>query len=270
MSAGTYVIRDSATMLRRNFRHMVRYPSVSLVVVGVPVIILLLFVFVFGETLGAGLGSTASASLGGRDAYVDYLTPGILLLAIAGSAQSTAIAVAMDMTEGIIARFRTMGIARASVLMGHVLGSTIQTLAGLAVVVAVALLVGFGPNATPVEWIAAVGVLAMITVAITWLSVGLGLYPNNVEAASNLPMPLILLPFLSSGFVPTESMPAGMRWFAEFQPFTPFIESVRGLLMGTPIGNSGWLTLAWCAGITAVGSWWALRLYDRPLRTRAA
>ena len=264
MSANAYVIRDSATMLRRNFRRMVRYPSVSLVVIGVPVIILLLFVFVFGGTLGAGLG----AALDGRAAYADYVTPGILLIAIAGSAQSTAITVSMDITEGIIARFRTMGIARASVLNGHVIGSTIQTMAGLVVVVAIALLVGFSPDATAVEWLATAGVLTMITVAITWLSVALGLFPNNVEAASNLPMPLILLPFLSSGFVPTESMPAGMAWFAEHQPFTPFIETVRGLLMGTPIGNSGWLTLAWCAAITAVGSWWALRLYDRPRRTR--
>ena len=266
MTAGTYMIRDSRTMLRRNVRRMVRYPSVSLVVVGVPVIVLLLFVSVFGGTLGAGLGN----GIGGRAAYVDYVTPGILLMAIAGSAQSTAIAVSMDMTEGIIARFRTMGIARASVLMGHVVGSTIQTMAGLVVVVAVAMLIGFSPNASAVEWIVAAGVLALITVAITWLAVALGLFPNNVEAASNLPMPLILLPFLSSGFVPTESMPAGMAWFAEFQPFTPFIETVRGLLMGTPIGNSGWLTLAWCAAITAGGSWWALRLYGRPLRTRPA
>ena len=151
------------------------------------------------------------------------------------------------MTEGIIARFRTMGIARSSVLLGHVLGSTIQTVAGLAVVVGIAVLIGFSPNATIVEWVATVGVLAMITFAITWLSVALGLFPKTVEAASNLPMPLLLLPFMSSGFVPTESMPAGVQWFAEYQPFTPFIETVRGLLMGTPIGTSAWLTVGWCA-----------------------
>jgi ABC-2 type transport system permease protein len=264
MSANAYVIRDSATMLRRNFRHVARYPAVSLLVVTVPVVILLLFVYVFGGALGAGLGPVAD----GRAAYLDYVVPGILLMAVAGGSQGTAISVAMDMTEGIIARFRTMGIARSSVLFGHVLGSTIQTVVGLAVVVGVAMLIGFSPNATLMEWIAAAGVLAMITFAITWLSVGLGLFPKTVEAASNLPMPLILLPFLSSGFVPTESMPAGMAWFAENQPFTPFIETIRGLLMGTSIGNSGWLTLAWCAGITAVSSWWALRLYDRPLRNR--
>jgi ABC-2 type transport system permease protein len=266
MSANAYVIRDSATMLRRNFRHVARYPSVSLLVVSVPVIILLLFVYVFGGTLGAGLGPVTD----GRAAHLDYVVPGILLMAVAGGSQGTAISVAMDMTEGIIARFRTMGIARSSVLLGHVLGSTIQTVAGVAVVVGVAVLIGFSPNATVVEWIAAVGVLTMIAFAITWLSLALGLFPKTVEAASNLPMPLILLPFLSSGFVPTESMPAGMQWFAENQPFTPFIETVRGLLMGTPIGNSAWFTLAWCAGITALGAWWALRLYERPLRTRTA
>jgi ABC-2 type transport system permease protein len=255
----TYVIQDSATMLRRNFRRMVRYPSVSLVVIGVPVILLLLFVYVFGGTLGAGLGAAAA----GSTAYVDYVMPGILLIAIAGSAQSTAISVAMDMQEGIITRFRTMGIARASVLTAHVLGSTIQTIAGLAVVVAVGVVVGFRPDASPIEWAATFGVLTVITLAITWLSVGLGLYPDSVEAASNLPMPLILLPFLSSGFVPVESMPAAMRWFAEYQPFTPFIETVRGLLMGTAIGTSALLTLGWCAVIGGFGFWWSMRLYER-------
>ena len=265
MSAQPYVIRDSATMLRRNFRHMLRYPSVSLVVVAIPVIILLLFVYVFGGTLGAGLGVVSD----GGGSYVDYVTPGILLMAIAGASQSTAISVAMDMHEGIIARFRTMGIARGSVLIGHVLGSTIQTMVGLAIVIAVAVLVGFRPNATVVEWIAAAGVLAMIAVAIIWLSVALGLFPKSVEAASNLPMPLILLPFLSSGFVPTDSMPAGFRWFAEYQPFTPFIETVRGLLMGTPIGNGAVLTFAWCAVLTFIGARWGLSLYNRGPRAVA-
>jgi ABC-2 type transport system permease protein len=246
-------------MLRRNFVHMVRYPSVSLLVIAIPVILLLLFVYVFGGTLGAGLGATFES----RSAYLDYVTPGILLFAIAGSSQTTAISVSMDMTEGIIARFRTMGIARSSVLMGHVLGSTIQTMAGVVLVIGFALLVGFRPNATPVEWIAAAGLLLMIAVAITWLSVALGLFPRTVEGASNLPMPLILLPFLSSGFVPTETMPAGVAWFAEFQPFTPFIETLRGLLMGTPIGDSGLLAVAWCAVIALVGARWGLRLYDR-------
>jgi ABC-2 type transport system permease protein len=262
MSSTAYVIGDSATMLRRNVRRMLRYPSVALVVVAVPVILLLLFVYVFGDTLGDGLGT----ALVGRDAYLQYVTPGIVLLAIAGGSQSTAIAVAMDMNEGIIARFRTMGIARASVVIGHVLGSTLQTMAGVGVVLLTAVVLGFRPNASFVEWVAAAGLLLMISVAITWISVGLGLVPDSVEAASNLPMPLILLPFLASGFVPTESMPKAVAWFAEYQPFTPFIETLRGLLLGTAIGTDAVLAIAWCAGLTLVGYVIAMRAYERPPR----
>jgi ABC-2 type transport system permease protein len=258
MSTLTYALSDSKTMLRRNLKHALRYPSVTFVVAAIPIVFLLMFVYVFGGTLGAGLGVS-----GGRGAYVDYVVPGILLIALAGSSQGTAISVSMDMTEGIIARFRTMGIARASVLTGHVLGSTIQTMLGLAAVIGVAFVVGFRPNALSVEWIAAAGVLLMATLAITWLAVALGLFPKSVEAASNLPMPLILLPFLSSGFVPTGSMPAGLAWFAEHQPFTPIIETLRGLLLGTAIGDSALLAVAWCLGITLFSYRWALKLYNR-------
>lgn len=257
--ARSYVVRDSATMLRRNLRHAMRYPSVTLVVVALPIILLLLFVYVLGGTLGAGLGVVSDD----HGAYVDYVTPGIVLMAVAGVAQATAIAVAMDMTEGIIARFRTMGIARASVLTGHVLSSTIQTMIGLAIVIGVAIVIGFRPNASLIEWIAAGGVLLMATLAITWLSVALGLVGKSVESASNLPMPLILLPLLGSGFVPTESMPAGLQWFAEYQPFTPVMETLRGLLMGTAIGNRGLLAFVWCAVIGLIGHRWALARYER-------
>ncbi len=259
MSTLAYALSDSKTMLWRNLRHALRYPAVTFVVAGIPIVILLLFVYVFGGTLGAGLGMVS----GDRGAYVDYVVPGILLMAVAGASQGTAISVSMDMTEGIIARFRTMGITRASVLTGHVLGSTIQTMIGLAAVIGVAFVVGFRPTASPVEWIAAAGVLLMATLAITWLAVALGLYPKTVEAASNLPMPLILLPFLSSGFVPTGSMPAGVAWFAEHQPFTPIIETLRGLLLGTAIGNSALLAIAWCVGIALISYRWALKLYNR-------
>ena len=220
----TYAIRDSMTMLRRNLRRSLRYPVAPATTMGIPIVLLLLFVFVFGNTLGAGLpGVTGEAGGGGRGDYLDYVTPGILLLAITGAAQSTAIAVAMDMTEGIVARFRTMAIARASVLTGHVVGSLIQTLLGLAVVTGVALALGFDATASPLEWLGAIGLLALVAFAVTWLAVALGLVTKSVEAASNLPMPLILLPFLGSGFVPTESMPTGLRWFAEHQHFTPII-----------------------------------------------
>jgi len=260
----TYAIRDSMTMLRRNLRRSLRYPVAPATTMGIPIVLLLLFVFVFGNTLGAGLpGVTGEAGGGGRGDYLDYVTPGILLLAITGAAQSTAIAVAMDMTEGIVARFRTMAIARASVLTGHVVGSLIQTLLGLAVVTGVALALGFDATASPLDWLAAIGLLALVTFAVTWLAVALGLVTKSVEAASNLPMPLILLPFLGSGFVPTDSMPAALRWFAENQPFTPIMETLRGLLLGTPIGSSGWLAIAWSVAI-GLGSYvWAKHLYDR-------
>jgi len=259
MSTLSYTLTDSATMLRRNLKHMVRYPSMTLLLAGMPVVFLLLFVYVFGGTLGNGLGGVA----GGRTAYANYVAPGIILMTIASGCQGTAITVAMDMTEGIIARFRTMSIVRASVLTGHVLGSVIQTLLGCVIVTGVALLVGFRPTASPLEWLAVLGVITMITFALTWLSVALGMVPKTVEAASNLPMPLVLLPFLGSGFVPTESMPAGLRGFAEYQPFTPFTESVRGLLMGTHVGNSIWFTVGWCAVISLGGYLWAKKLYNR-------
>ena len=263
MSALTYTLTDSSTMLRRQMRHMIRYPSLTVMLVGMPVVFLLLFVYVFGGTLGAGLGRVA----GGRSAYLEYVVPGILLMTIAGGAQGTAISVAMDMTEGIIARFRTMAISRASVLVGHVVGSLIQTMISMVVVLGVALLIGFRPSAGPPGWIAAIGLLVLTTFAVTWLSVAFGMVSKSVETASNIPMFLMLLPFLGSGFVPTDSMPDGIRWFAEYQPFTPIMETLRGLLMGTPIGNSGILAVAWCMAITLFGFVWSVRLYGRnPLR----
>jgi len=254
-----FAVTDSVTMLRRNLRRMLRYPGLTLMVGGMPVVFLLLFVYVFGGTLGAGLGGGS----GGRAEYVNYVVPGILMMTVAGVAQGTAISVAMDMTEGIIARFRTMAIFRPSVLTGHVLGSLIQTALGLAVVMGVALLVGFRPTAGPVEWIAAIGVLALISLALTWFSVACGLVSKSVETASNLPLPLILLPLLGSGFVPTDSMPAGVRWFAEYQPFTPMIETLRGLLLGDAIGNSALIAVAWCVAISLVCALWARQLYNR-------
>jgi ABC-2 type transport system permease protein len=263
MSTFSYTVSDSATMLRRSLRHMQRYPVMTVMVAGLPVVLLLLFVYVFGGTLGAGLGGLS----GGRAAYVNYVVPGILLLAVAAGAQGTAISIAMDMTEGIIARFRTMAISRASVLTGHVLGSLIQTMLGLAIVIGVALLTGFRPTTGPLAWLAAIGVLVLVTLALTWLSVALGLVSKSVETASNLPMFLMLLPFLGSGFVPTGSMPTGMRWFAEYQPFTPITETLRGLLLGTAIGVNAIIACAWCVSIALLGYLWAKRLYNRhPVR----
>jgi ABC-2 type transport system permease protein len=259
MSTISYTLKDSATMLRRELRHQQRYPSVTVMLVGMPVVFLLLFVYVLGGTLGAGLGGVSA----GRAEYLEYVVPGILMIAVAAVAQGTAISIAMDMTEGIVARFRTMAISRAAVLAGHVAGAMIQSMIAAAAVTAVALAIGFRPDASGVEWLAALGLVAMIAFAFTWLTVALGMSAENVEAASNLPMPLLLLPFFGSAFVPTDSMPAGLRWFAEYQPFTPFIETLRGLLTGTPIGSSGLVSVAWCAAIALAGYLWAKASYDR-------
>jgi ABC-2 type transport system permease protein len=258
MTAFPTYLTDSATMLRRNFRHMRRYPMLFFIA-GIPIVFLLLFVFVFGGTLGAGLGGVAA----GRAEYIAYVTPGILVFAVAGGATGTAIAVAMDMTEGIVARFRTMAISRAAFLTGHVLGNVIQTMVALAIVLVVALVIGFRPSTGPLEWLAATGLLALTALALTWISVALGLITKSVEAASNLPMPLMLLPFLGSGFVPTGSMPEPLRSFADNQPFTPIIETLRRLLVGGDVGSAGPIAVAWCVVITVVGYLWARRLYDR-------
>jgi ABC-2 type transport system permease protein len=264
MTTVSMALTDSATMLRRYLRHMLRYPSLTLQLAGMPVLLLLLFVYVFGGTLGNGLdGALPGDAAGGRAEYVNYVTPGIIMITVALAATGTAIAVAMDMTEGIVARFRTMAIARVSVLTGHVVGSMIQTMLSIGIVVGVALLVGFRPTATPVEWLAVIGVLALITFGFTWLSVALGLVAKTVESASNLPTPLVFLPFLGSAFVQTDSMPAWLQAFAEHQPFTPFTETVRGLLLGTAIGSSAVAAIAWSVGIALVGYLWARRLYNR-------
>jgi ABC-2 type transport system permease protein len=260
----TALVRDTRTLLRRSVRRMVRYPSLTVMLIALPVVFLLLFVFVFGGTLGAGI-----AGGGGRAEYADYLAPGILLVTIAGTAQGTAIAVAMDMTQGIIARFRTMAVPRTAVLGAHVVGSVLQTLVALAVVVAVALAVGFRPTAGVLGWLGALGVLVLATLATTWLSVALGLKARSVETASNTPMFLVLLPFLSSAFVPTDSLPGPLRWFADHQPFTSVTEALRGLLLGTPIGSSLLEAVLWCTAVAAVSAWWSLRLFTRE-RTEAA
>ena len=265
MTSLNYAVADSATMLRRNLRHMQRYPTLTGIVLGMPVVFLLIFVYVFGGTLGAGLGHAAD----GRAAYVSFVTPGILVLTIAAAAQATAVTVAMDMTTGIIARFRTMSIARVSVLTGHVLGSMIQSLLGVAVVIGLAFAIGFRSAASPLAWLAAIGLLALTALALTWLTVAMGLAAKSVETASNTPMFLLLLPFLGSGFVPTSSLPAGLRWFAEYQPFTPVTTAVRQLLDGGAVGDNAVIAIAWGAGVALGAYLWARHVYNtRPLPVR--
>jgi ABC-2 type transport system permease protein len=255
---GAYAVRDAATMLRRNLLHLRRYPGLSLFPLLMPVVFLLLFVYVFGGTLGNGLEVG-----GGRDAYIEFVTPGMLMFTVAGAANIVAISVAMDMTKGLIARFKTMRIWRPSVLTGHVLGNLVLTAASLAVTIAVALAIGYRPTAGPLEWLAVVGLLLLVAVALTWLAVALGLLAKSVETASNMPMFLFLLPFLGSGFVPTDSMPAGLRWFADNQPFTPITDTLRSLLADQHVGGAGIAAVAWCLAIAAASFAWAGYLYNR-------
>ncbi|WP_405652769.1 ABC transporter permease [Streptomyces sp. RK9] len=263
MSTNSYAVRDSMTMLRRNLKHAQRYPSMTISVVAMPILMLLLFVYVFGGALGGGIDIPGVGGGGDRGDYTNYVTPGILLMAITSGAVSTAVAVCSDMTEGIINRFRTMAISRASVLVGHVVGNVVQTLISLVLVIGVALAVGFRPNANVVEWLAAIGLLVFLAFALAWISAAIGLGSDSVETASNAPMPLTFLPFLGSAVVTPDSMPAGIRWFAEYQPFTPMNETLRGLMLGTEIGNDAWIALAWLLGLSIVGYLWAKASFNK-------
>jgi ABC-2 type transport system permease protein len=262
MSNLSFTLRDSATMLRRDVLHSLRRLSMTLSGLGTPVVMLVLFDYVFGGTLGAGLGGVAHGG-----AYINYLAPGIILMTVGSGCETTAINLCMDMSEGIIARFRTMAISRASVLTGQVLGSLIRTLITIVLVIGVALLMGFRPTAGPVAWIAALGLIALFTFAVTWMGVVFGLVGKTPAGANSLSLIFLLLPFISSAFVRPDSMPVGVRWFAEYQPLTPVIDTLRGLLLGTPIGNSAVLAVAWCVGLALIGYLWARAIYNRnPVR----
>ncbi|MFI8943663.1 ABC transporter permease [Streptomyces syringium] len=259
MSSLTLTLRDSSTMLRRNLLHARRYPSLTLNLLLTPIMLLLLFVYVFGDVMSAGIGGGAD-----RSEYIAYVVPGILMMTIGGTVVGTAVSVSNDMTEGIIARFRTMAIHRGSVLIGHVIGSVLQSVASVALVGAVAVAIGFrSTNATALEWLAAFGLMALVALALTWIAVGMGMVSPNAEAASNNALPLIVLPLISSAFVPVDAMPGWFQPIAEYQPFTPAIETLRGLLLGTEIGHNGWLTVTWCLALSALGYFWSKAVFNR-------
>ncbi|MFF9474773.1 ABC transporter permease [Streptomyces roseolus] len=258
MSTLSLAVRDSSTMLRRNLLHARRYPSLTLNLLLTPIMLLLLFVYIFGDVMSAGTGGAD------RSAYVAYLVPGLLLMTIGSTTIGTAVSVANDMNEGIIARFRTMAVHRPSVLIGHVVGSVLQSVASVVLVGAVGVAIGFrSTGATALEWLAAFGLLVAFATALTWIAVGMGLVSPNAEAASNNALPLIFLPLISSTFVPIEQMPGWFQPVAAYQPFTPAIETLRGLLLGTGIGHNGWLALAWCAGLTVLGYVWSTRTFGK-------
>ncbi len=260
MSAFTLSVRDSHTMLRRNLLHARRYPSLTLNLLLTPVMLLLLFVYVFGDVMSAGLGGGGAD----RDEYIAYLVPGILLMTVGSTVVGTAVSVSTDMNEGIIARFRTMAIRRESVLVGHVLGSVLQCVMSVVLVGVVSVAIGFrATEATALEWVAAFGLLTLFALALTWIAVGMGLSSPNAEAASNNALPMIFLPLISSTFVPIDAMPGWFQPIAEYQPFTPAIETLRGLLLGSEIGHNGWLALAWCLGLAVLGHLWSTSLFGR-------
>jgi ABC-2 type transport system permease protein len=228
-------------------------------------VLLLLFVYVFGGAFGAGVAAGATPGAAGRAVYLDYITPAILVITAAAIAQATAITVAMDMTGGIVNRLRTMPVAPVAVLGGHVVGAIVQTLLAASGVLGVAVLLGFRPGADPLGWLGVAGFFVLFGLMLTWLTVAMGAAARSVESASNTPMILMLLPFFGSGFVPVDTMPTPVRLFAEYQPCTPIIETVRGLLAGTPVPASTlWTAIGWCVALAALGWLWARAAYRRP------
>ncbi|MGW4122275.1 ABC transporter permease [Nocardia sp. NPDC004711] len=250
---GTLVhsVRDSATMVGRNLRHTLRSPDTMIMTIAVPVTILLMFVYVFGGAMNVG-GS-----------YIDYVVPGILLLCAGFGSGATAVAVATDLHSGIVDRFRAMAVSRSAVLTGHVLESVLRNLLTTGVVVLVAVALGFRPTADPLRWLAVAGMLACFVLALSWAAAALGLLASNPEAANGFMFIFMFLPYVSSAFVPTHTLPSWLRGFAQHQPVTSIAETVRGLLMDTPVGDSAPTALAWCAGIALIGYLGAGALFRR-------
>ncbi|MEV4014502.1 ABC transporter permease [Nonomuraea angiospora] len=239
------VISDSATMLRRNFRHTTRNPLALFNGIIMPIVLMFLMVYVFGDAFSVGVN------------YADYATPGLILTTICYGISPTAIAVSSDMTTGFINRLRVMSVSRAAVLNAHVIGTMLRSLLAIALVTGVALLMGFRPSASFSQWLGVIGIVVLTVLAIGWLTVAFGLAAKSPESAGLVGVPLMLLPFLSSAFVPADKMGPGARQFAEYQPFTSIIETLRGLLTGAPSTGSAITAVAWCVGIMLIGYVWA-------------
>jgi ABC-2 type transport system permease protein len=246
------VLHDTAVLFGRSMRHILRSPDTIITVLITPLMIMLLFVYVFGGAIQAGTST-----------YVDYLLPGILLIAIASGIAYTALRLFTDRQQGLFARFHSMPVARSSVLWAHVLTSLVSNAISVVVIILIALLMGFRSGAGVLEWLEVTGILVLFTLALTWLAVIPGLTAKSVDGAGAFSYPLIFLPFISSAFVPTATMPAVVRVFAENQPVTSIVDTVRSLLNAEPVGNQIWIALAWCVGITVVAYVFAMRAYKR-------
>ncbi|MER7282177.1 ABC transporter permease [Dactylosporangium sp. NPDC000244] len=244
-------VTDSAIMLRRNFKHTLRNPVTVFNAVLFPIVMALMFVYVLGGAFDVGVK------------YINYVTPGLIIMAVSYGLGATATAVNADMTTGIINRFKAMDVSRAAVLTGHVVETTLRAVVAVAAIVGVAFAMGFRPAASPVDWLAAAGLVVLLAFAASWLTVALGLAAKSAESAGLGTVPLIMLPFLSSAFSPAGTMATGVKQFAEYQPFTPIIETLRGLLTGTPSTGTALAAVAWCAGIGLAGYLWALRSFKR-------
>ena len=251
-SRKNYFFSDMGVMLGRSMRHIFRSMDTIITVTITPIAMMLLFVYVLGGAIQTGTGS-----------YVNYLLPGILLIAIASGIAYTAYRLFMDMQRGIFERFHSMPIARSSALWGHVLTSLVSNAISVVVIILVALIMGFRSSAGVLSWLAVAGILALFTLALTWIAAIAGLSAKSIDGASAFSYPIIFLPFISSAFVPTESMPTVVRAFAENQPVTSIVEAIRALLSSQPVGNDIWVALAWCVGIMLVAYIFAMRAYKK-------
>jgi ABC-2 type transport system permease protein len=251
-TARTYFVSDTSVMLGRSMRHVFRSMDTIITVTIMPIALMLLFVYVFGGAIHAG-----------SDNYVNYLLPGILLIAITSGTSYTAYRLFMDMQQGIFQRFHSMPIARSAALSGHVLTSLVSNAVSVVVIILVALIMGFRSSAGVLSWLAVVGMLGLFTLALTWVAAIAGLSAKSVDGAGAFSYPIMFLPFVSSAFVPTESMPSVVRAFAENQPVTSIVDAIRSLLGGQPVGNGIWLAIAWCLGILVVAYAVATRVYGR-------
>ncbi|GED90407.1 ABC transporter permease [Streptomyces sp. NPDC001698] len=251
MSSVSTSFGDAAIMLRRNFKHTARNPVTVFQAVLFPIVMMLMFVYVFGGAFKV------------EGKYVDYAVPGLMVMAITYGLGPTAAAVNGDMTKGIINRFKAMDVSHGAVLAGHVVSTTVRSLIADAAIIGVGFAMGFRPHASFLQWLAAIGIMLLLAFATSWLTVAMGLGAKTAESAGLATVPLIMLPFLSSAFVPADTMGTGVRQFAEYQPFTPIIETLRGLLAGNPSSGDAIAALAWCVGLALLGYVWAVSAFRK-------